>query len=212
MAQAKSGSKGKKKAGGPKRKPAKAGGAKRKPAKAASKQRAPARSDKSVQAFRDELDRSLTLSRDRLQEVFDDAVKRGRMTRDDANELVSSLVTRGRQASDDMIRDLEKLIEQARKGVESRVDPARKRVSATAARASRTVRDVADPALARADEVRRRAGAPGSPITAYEQLTAAQVKSRLAGLSKADLRKVRTQEKAGKARKSILAEIEKRLK
>ena len=85
----------------------------------------PARSDKSVQAFRDELDRSLTLSRDRLQEVFDDAVKRGRMTRDDANELVSSLVTRGRQASDDMIRDLEKLIEQARKGVESRVDPAR---------------------------------------------------------------------------------------
>ena len=51
-----------------------------------------------------------------------------------------------------------------------------------------------------------------SPITAYDALTAAQVKSRLADLSKAELRKVRTQEKDGKARKSILADIEKRLK
>src|SRR6266496_3991784 len=50
------------------------------------------RADKSVEAFRDALERSVTLSRDRLQDVVDDAVKRGRMTRDDANELVSSLV------------------------------------------------------------------------------------------------------------------------
>ena len=56
----------------------------------------PPRADKSVEAFRDALERSVTLSRDRLQEVVDDAVRRGRMTRDDANELVSSLITRGR--------------------------------------------------------------------------------------------------------------------
>ena len=55
------------------------------------------RSDKGVEAFRDALEKSVTLSRDRLQEVVDDAVRRGRMTRDDANELVSNLVTRGRE-------------------------------------------------------------------------------------------------------------------
>jgi hypothetical protein len=37
------------------------------------------------------------------------------------------------------------------------------------------------------------------------------VKSRLRDLSTAELRKVRTQEKRGKARKSILKEIDKKL-
>ena len=55
-------------------------------------------------------------------------------------------------------------------------------------------------------------GGPGFPISAYDQLTAGQVKSRLKDLSKADLRKVRTKEKNGKARKGILADIDKRLK
>src|SRR5687767_3432881 len=64
-----------------------------------SSRSASARGDKSVEAFRDALDRSVTLSRERLQEVVDDAVKRGRMTRGDANELVSRLVSRGRQYS-----------------------------------------------------------------------------------------------------------------
>ena len=36
--------------------------------------------DKSVEQFRESLEQSVTLSRDRLQEVVDDAVKRGRMT------------------------------------------------------------------------------------------------------------------------------------
>jgi polyhydroxyalkanoate synthesis regulator phasin len=157
---------------------------------------AASRTDKSVQAYRDALDRSVTLSRERIQEVFDDAVERGRMTRSDANEL---------------IRDLEKLIEQARREVETRVSPVRKQASKTASRASKTVRDAAEPALARADQLRRRAGGPGDPITAYDSLTAAQVKARLGDLSKADLRKVRTKERAGKARKTILADIEKRL-
>jgi polyhydroxyalkanoate synthesis regulator phasin len=173
---------------------------------------ATSRTDKSVQAYRDALDRSLTLSRERLQEVFDDAVARGRMTRSDANELIANLVSRGRKASDDLVRDLEKVLDQARKEVETRVDPVRKRATATAARASKTVREAADPALARADQLRRRAGGPGDPITAYDSLTAAQVKTRLGNLSKAELRKVRTREKNGKGRKSILADIDKRLK
>lgn len=145
--------------------------------------------DKSVKAFRDALEQSVTLSRDRIQEVVDDAVKRGRMTRADANDLVSSLVTRGRKQSDALLKDLEKLLGQA----------------------ARTARDVADRPLAEADRIRRRAGGPGFPISAYDQLTAVQVRKRLADLSKPELRKVRTREQGGKARKSVLSEIERRL-
>jgi hypothetical protein len=59
----------------------------------------------------------------------------------------------------------------------------------------------------------RRAARVGSsfPITAYDQLTAGQVKSRLADLAATDLRKIRTYEQGNKARKGILAEVERRL-
>ncbi len=73
-------------------------------------------------------------------------------------------------------------------------------------------RTTAEPALVEADRLRRRAGVAGSsPISGYEGLSAAQVKARLKDMRKADLRKVRTQEKRGKARKGILDDIEKRL-
>ena len=71
------------------------------------------RADKSVQAFREALGKSVTLSRDRLQEVVDDAVTHGRITRDDANELVSRLISRGRQQTESLLRDLERLLQQA---------------------------------------------------------------------------------------------------
>ena len=38
----------------------------------------------------------LVITRERIQEVLDDAVARGRMTRDDATELFGELVRRGR--------------------------------------------------------------------------------------------------------------------
>ena len=203
---------------------AKSGGKRKSSAKAKSRRRpAAGRSDKSVEAFRSALDRNLTVSRERLQEVFDDAVRRGRMTRGDAEELVSNLLSQGRQYTDDLVSDLEKLLEQARKEVESRTSKARKELEARGAstrkqasraaeRAARAARDVADRPLAEADKLRRRAGVGADPITGYDQLTASQIKARLKDLTKADLRKVRTQEKRGKARKSILDEIEKRLK
>ena len=181
--------------------------------KGSSRQTASAgRGDKSVEAFRNALERSLVLSRERLQEAVDDAVKRGRMTQSDANELVSRLVTRGRKQTDDMMKELERLLEQARTEVESRVGPARKRAERAASRVSKRTRDAADPVLAEADKLRRRAGVRSrAPITGYDALTANQVKARLKDLSPADLRKVRTQEKRGKARKSVLGDIEKRL-
>ena len=140
--------------------------------------------DKSVEAFREALERSVMLSRDRLQEVVDDAVRRGRMTRDDANELVSNIITRGRQYTDDLIKELERLLDQARRELERRGAPARRRAGVTT----------------------------GGPITAYDQLTADQVKSRLADLSPAELRQVRAREQRGKARKGVLDAIERRLK
>jgi polyhydroxyalkanoate synthesis regulator phasin len=188
--------------------------------RSSSVRRAPSagRGDKSVQAFREALESSrgalegnLTLSRERIQEVVDDAVERGRITRTDANELVSNLVSRGRQASENLMRDLERLLEQARREIESRAAPARRQATRTAGRVSRSVRDAADRPLAEADKLRRRTGAPGPPITGYEQLTAAQIKSRLGGMTKADLRKVRTQEKRGKSRKGVLDSIDKQL-
>ncbi len=176
------------------------------------------RSDKSVQAFRDALERSrsalesnVTMPRERVQEVVDDAVKRGRMTRTDANELVSNLVSRSRKATDDLMRDLEKLLEQARKEVEKRSATTRKQATRAAERVGRAARDAADRPLAEADKLRRRSGAPGPAISGYEQLTAAQVKTRLKDLKPAELRKVRTQEKRGKARKSVLDSIDKQL-
>jgi polyhydroxyalkanoate synthesis regulator phasin len=170
------------------------------------------RADKSVEAFRDALDRSVTLSRDRLQDVVDDAVKRGRITRDDANELVSSLVTRSRRYSDELVKQLERLLDQAQRELETRAAPARRRATAGARRAARAARDAADAPLAQADRLRRRSGvSAGGPITAYEQLTATQIKSRLGDLSAAELRQVRTRERRGKARKGILSDIDRRL-
>jgi polyhydroxyalkanoate synthesis regulator phasin len=171
-----------------------------------------------VQAFREALESSrgalegnLTLSRERIQEVVDDAVERGRITRTDANELVSNLVSRGRQASESLMRDIERLLEQARRELETRAAPARRQATRAAGRVGRSVRDAADRPLAEADKLRRRTGAPGPPITGYDQLTAAQVKSRLSDMTKADLRKVRTQEKRGKNRKGVLDTIDKQL-
>jgi polyhydroxyalkanoate synthesis regulator phasin len=186
----------------------------------ASARRAPSagRGDKSVQAFREALESSrgalesnLTLSRERIQEVLDDAVERGRMTRGDANEMLSKLVDRGRKATDELMNEIERLLDQARREIDSRTTPARRQATRAAGRVRRSARDAADRPLAEADKIRRRTGAPGPPITGYDQLTASQVKSRLRDLNKADLRKVRTQEKGGKARKGILDTIDAQL-
>jgi hypothetical protein len=52
---------------------------------------------------------ALLLTRERIQEVLDDAVARGRMTRDDASELLAELVRRGRRSTDDLFDGLASL-------------------------------------------------------------------------------------------------------
>jgi hypothetical protein len=71
--------------------------------------------DKSIAQFRDSLEHSVTLSRDRIQEVVDDAVKRGRMTHGDAEKMIGELLKRGRKQTDALLSELEKLVRQARR-------------------------------------------------------------------------------------------------
>jgi polyhydroxyalkanoate synthesis regulator phasin len=148
----------------------------------------------SQDSMRDQLQRFLdprevvVVTRDRLQEALDEAVERGRMTRDDATALLTDLLQRGRE-------DIEGLLDGAR-------TTTRKGVSSSAERVLREV-----------DRARRAAGVgPAFPILGYDDLTAAQVTERLAGLSAPELRKVRDYEKRNANRKSVLAAVEKKLK
>ncbi len=166
------------------------------------------RADKSVEVFREALERSVTLSRERIQEVVDDAVKRGRMTRDDANEMVSKLLARGRAQTEDLMRELETLLEGARDEVETRTSKARK----SARKAAKSARVAADEPIARADRLRRRAGVGSDfPILGYDELTVAQIRARLGDLGRPELRKVRAYERESKARKGVIGEIDKKL-
>lgn len=179
-------------------------------------------SGKSVAEFRDALTRNLIrpfemvlITRDRIQEVVDDAVERGRMTADDAEEVVRGLVERGRRQTDDVLRDLEGLL--GRGGTEVRrraeaADRARRQVGDATTRAGKRALGAADPVIAQADRARRAAGIGSNfPITGYDDLTAAQVQGRLGSLTPAELRKVRDYERRNANRKSVLSAIESKL-
>jgi hypothetical protein len=132
---------------------------------------------------------------ERLQEVLDEAVARGRMTRDDAGTLLADLLQRGAKQTDDLRENIEGLLGGAkgatRKGM--------------AGSADRVLREV--------DRARRVAGVgPAFPILGYDDLTAAQVNERLGDLDAAELRKVRDYEKRNANRKSVLAAVEQKLK
>jgi hypothetical protein len=87
---------------------------KAKKASASSKSK-PVGIDKGFAQLRDSLEHSVTLSRDRIQEVVDDAVKRGRMTHGDAEKMIGELLKRGRKQTDALVAELEKLVRQARR-------------------------------------------------------------------------------------------------
>jgi Tfp pilus assembly protein FimV len=134
------------------------------------------------------------------------------MTRADANKLVSDLMDRGRKQTESMVRDLERMLERARRDADKRAAPVRRRATQAGGRAARAARDVAEEPLAQADRLRRRAGVgPSFPITAYDQLTAGQVKKRLTDLKKGELRRVRTYETRNKNRKGIVDAIDNKL-
>jgi polyhydroxyalkanoate synthesis regulator phasin len=165
------------------------------------------RAEESVQAFREALEKSVTISRERLQDVVDDAVRRGRMTRGDAEELVGRLVQRGRDQAEDLLTQLERVLAQVREAP----GRARQQVGGRAQRARKRAVKAADKPLAGADRVRRAARVPGFPITAYDQLSIRQIDRRLQELSRAELRRVRDYERRNKARKSLLRSLDRKL-
>src|SRR3954453_4950035 len=181
---------------------------------------------KSVAEFRQALTTHLIrplelvmISRSRIEDALDEVVKRGRMTRDDATQLSQALFTLGRQQTDDVMKDLEQLLGRGRSRFDERTGNVRERSVEAARGARRSVgraadaaRTAADPLLVQADRARRVAGVgPAFPITGYDDLTAAQINSRLDTLTPAELRKVRDYERRRGNRKSVLEAIESKL-
>jgi polyhydroxyalkanoate synthesis regulator phasin len=185
-------------------------------------------SAKTVAEFREGLRKNLIrpfglvmLTRERIEEVLGDAVDRGRLTADDAQTVASGLLDRGRKQTNDVLKDLEHLLGRGRDEISGRArgSAATKRKGARsqvqeAARGARTrAVKAADPVLAQADKVRRAAGVgPSFPITGYDDLTAAEIQSRLTDLTPAQLRKVRDYERRHANRKSVLSAIESKLR
>lgn len=141
-----------------------------------------------LDTIRELLTRSLMLPSDRVRDTVDDAVRRGRITRDDAEELVDRLVLLGRQQTDDAIARLEGLVK----------PPGTDRVLREVERARRVA------GLGATDGV--------GGIPRYDELTAAQIVSRLSDLADADLRRVAEYEKRNANRKSVLSAVEKKLR
>ena len=166
------------------------------------------RAEQSVQAFRDALEKSITISRERLQEVVDDAVRRGRMTRGDAEEMVGRLVTRGRDQAEGLLSQLERVLSEVREAP----GKAKQEVGGRAQKARKRAVAAVDKPLAGADRVRRGARVPGFPITAYDQLTIRQIDRRLQELSRKELRRVRDYERNNKSRKSLLRSLDRKIK
>ena len=134
------------------------------------------------------------ISRDRIEDVLGEAVEQGRVTARDAQRITSGLVKRGQRQTSDVLKDLESLLGRTTSGARGKA-----------------VRR-ASPALAQADRVRRAAGVGANfPITAYDELTAAQIRSRLGTLTPAELRKVRDHERRTGKRKTVLDAIESKL-
>jgi hypothetical protein len=141
----------------------------------------------------------VVLTTERIQEVLDDAAERGRVTRSDANDLAAQLIARGRQQTDQLLSDIERLLGRGRP---------QSWPGTVGSRWSESI----DLIVRSADRARRSVGVGQTfPILGYDDLTAAQVQTRLDGLSHAELRKVREYERRHANRKSVLAAIDKSL-
>jgi len=171
-----------------------------KPAKAAGVEA------KTVAEFRDALRKNLIkpsgmvlLTRERIEEALS---KSGKLSPKEARGIAGDLVKRGRKETNDVLKDLEGLLEKGRRDVSKRAGSARGRAV-----------HAASPAIARADRARRAAKVGSSfPISLYEDLNVGEIKARLAGLTPAELRKVRDHERRNANRKGVLSAIESKLK
>ena len=161
---------------------------------------------KTVAEFREALRKNLIkpsgmvlLTRERIEEALS---KSGKLSPKEARGIAGDLVKRGRKETNDVLRDLEGLLEKGRRDVSKRAGSARGRAV-----------HAASPAIARADRARRAAKVGSSfPISLYEDLNVGEIKTRLADLTPAELRKVRDHERRNANRKGVLSAIESKLK
>jgi hypothetical protein len=132
---------------------------------------------------------AVLITRKHLEEVIEDAVKRGRMTRDDAQQMMQTLLQRSARQTDDFLSDLERLLGRGR--------PLEPRPSGQSS-----------------GKKKQRPRRPSSslPIASYDELSAAAVQEHLEGLTPAELRRLRDYERRNANRKTVLDAIERKLR
>lgn len=110
------------------------------------------------------------LSRERIQEVLDEAAERGRLTRTDANLLCLELVQRGRQQTDDVLSQLEGLLRRGRRAEdETEGLPIRDYDELTARQVNEAIRDLAREQLERVRDYERRHANRKSVLAAIDR-------------------------------------------
>ncbi len=132
---------------------------------------------------------AVLITRKHLEEVIEDAVRRGRMTRDDAQQMLQTLLQRSARQTDDFLSDLERLL-----GRDQALEPgsSRQRGRKNRQRGSRASSNL--------------------PIASYDELSAAAVQDHLDGLTPAELRKLRDYERRNANRKTVLDAIARKLR
>lgn len=168
---------------------------------------------KNLRALHGALEHSLTIQRARVQEIVDDLVSRGTLTRTDADGLLGQLLASSKDYSQALLQVLDSITSETRKTLGAGIAPVVAPVMATAGKIADTV--LKAPALATKKPapkpVARTQPTPapaGDPVPGLSDLTVAEIKPRLTSLSPAALRKVRAEEMAGKARKTVIAQID----
>jgi hypothetical protein len=132
---------------------------------------------------------AVLITRKHLEEVIEDAVRRGRMTRDDAQQMLQTLLQRSARQTDDFLSDLERLLGRGRT-----LEPGPSGQSGGKKR-----------------QKPRRASS-SLPIESYDELSAAAVQERLDGLTPAQLRRLRDYERRNANRKTVLDAIARKLR
>jgi hypothetical protein len=147
------------------------------------------------------LEHSLTIQRTKLQEIVDDLVSRGSLSRTDADGLLNQLLASSKDYSQALLQVLDSVTADARRTISGGIAP----VMATAGKLAETVRKA--PGLG-SKKPAASVAPSNEPVPDLSALTVAQIKPRLPGLSPSALRRARDAELAGKARKTVLSQID----
>lgn len=187
---------------------------------------------KNLKALRGALEHSVTIQLTRLQDVIDDLVARGSLTRADADQLVNQLMSTSKAYTQALLQVVETVRTETRRNVETGLSTAAAPVMATANKIVETVRKGPAPdkkgksgksgksgKKSKGKGKKTRASAVDAKLTVVQhdpipdlaELSIVKIRPLLAGLTPAELRQVRAREATGKARKSLLADIDRQL-